>query len=79
MVAPLIVRAGSALAVAVVKKAVKKKVKPKPKPTHEVIDTKTGKVVGKPVSSLKQASRKVERLDQAYGGARHRPRKIKSK
>lgn len=42
----------------------------------EVIDKQTDQRVGKPVKSRKAASRKVDRLDNAYGGYRYFARKL---
>lgn len=39
--------------------------------TYQVYDRQTGKLMGKPVSSLSQARKKVDRLDNEYGGYRY--------
>ena len=41
-----------------------------------VIDRHTGQQVGKPLQSLKAASRKVDRLDNVYGAYRYYYRKV---
>jgi len=38
---------------------------------YNVIDRQTQQIVGKPVKSLRAACRKVDRLDNAYGGYRY--------
>jgi RNA polymerase sigma factor (sigma-70 family) len=43
---------------------------------YEVYDRQTGKVVGKPYSSLSRASRAVDRLDNKYGGYRYGKRPV---
>lgn len=62
-----------------VKKATTKKKAPAKKPSakYEVVDSQTKQTVGKPVGSLKAASRKVDRLDNAYGGTRYQHRRVK--
>jgi hypothetical protein len=42
----------------------------------EVVDSKTGKVVGKPYSSRSRARARVDKLDNEYGGYRFKVRRV---
>lgn len=44
--------------------------------TFEIVDSKTGKVVGKPYNSRSRARARVDRLDNEYGGYRFKVRKV---
>ena len=46
-----------------------------PTETFEIVDSKTGKVIGKPYSSRARARARVDRLDNEYGGYRFKVRK----
>ena len=56
---------------------VKAESKAKPTFTHEVVDTKTGQVMGQ-YQSANTARRGADRLDNKYGGYRYQARPIKS-
>lgn len=45
---------------------------------YEIVDTKTGKVVGKPYNSRSRARARVDRLDNEYGAYRYRVRQVGS-
>lgn len=42
----------------------------------QIYDTKTGDLVGKPYSSRKRAITRINKLDDEYGAARYRYKKI---
>ena len=46
-----------------------------PTETFEIVDSKTGKVVGKPYNSRSRARARVDKLDNEYGGYRFKVRK----
>lgn len=47
-----------------------------PEPTYEIVDSKTGKVLGKPYNSRSRARARVDRLDNEYGGYRFKVRRV---
>ena len=49
-----------------------------PVDAFEIVDSKTGKVVGKPYSSRSRARARVDRLDNEYGAYRYKVRRVGS-
>ena len=47
-----------------------------PVETFEIVDSKTGKVIGKPYSSKSRARARVDRLDNEYGAYRYQVRRV---
>ena len=49
-----------------------------PLPTYEVVDSRTGKVMGKPYTSKSRARARADKLDNDYGAYRYKVRKVGS-